>query len=172
MPASSCLARQGWLKNTTARRPVSSLTVSSTTARPFRARRDRADCTDGQHGGLVAHLQPGDVGLAGAVDVAPGVRRHQVEDRLDTELGQAGRLALRHRLEHRHRPQALRSPRVRPLLNPQQVRVEGLAALVHLEGDVGILLGEPLLDPPGVRHPGPLALNERHELVRRRPAAG
>ena len=46
VPASSCLARQGWLKKTTANRPVSSRTVSSTTARPFRARRARADCTD------------------------------------------------------------------------------------------------------------------------------
>ena len=28
---------------------------------------------------------------------------------------------------------------VRPLLNPQQVRVEGLVALVYLERDVGVL---------------------------------
>ena len=55
---------------------------------------------------LVAHVESRDVGLAGAVDVAPGVRRHQVEDRFDAELGQAGRLALRHRLEHRHGPGA------------------------------------------------------------------
>ena len=65
----------------------------------------------------------------------------------------------------------LRSRRVRPLLNPQlldpqQVRIEGLAALVHFERDVGVLLGEPLLYPPRVGHTGTLALNQRHQLVR------
>src|SRR5580658_9944982 len=65
----------------------------------------------------------------------------------------------------------LRSLSVRPLLNPQQVRVERLAALVHLERHVGILLGEPLLNAPGVAHAGPLALNEREQLVRGREQA-
>ena len=46
VPGSSCLARQGWLKNTTARRPVASRTTTSTTARRFLARLDRTDCTD------------------------------------------------------------------------------------------------------------------------------
>src|ERR1700734_2055566 len=65
----------------------------------------------------------------------------------------------------------LRSLSVRPLLNPQQVRVERLAALVRLERHLGILLAEPLLNAPGVGHAGPLALNERDELVRRREQA-
>src|ERR1700744_5636970 len=64
-------------------------------------------------------------------------------------------------------PRRLRSLSVRPLLNPQQVRVEGLAALVHLDRDVGVLLAEPLLNAPGVGDTGALALNEGHELVRR-----
>ena len=46
VPASSCLARQGWLKKTILSRPVSSRTTTSTTARPVRARRACADCTD------------------------------------------------------------------------------------------------------------------------------
>ena len=45
VPASSCLARQGWLKKTILSRPVSSRTTTSTTARPVRARRALADCT-------------------------------------------------------------------------------------------------------------------------------
>ena len=45
VPASSCLARQGWLKKTTLRRPVSSRTTTSTIALPCRERRARADCT-------------------------------------------------------------------------------------------------------------------------------
>src|SRR5580704_873756 len=61
----------------------------------------------------------------------------------------------------------LRSLSVRPLLNPQQVRVERLAAVVHLERDVGVLLGEPFLYPPRVGDAGALALNEGDELVRR-----
>src|ERR1700733_3049561 len=61
----------------------------------------------------------------------------------------------------------LRSPSVRPLLNPQQVRVERLAALVHLDCDVGVFLGEPFLYPPRIGDACPLALNERDELVRR-----
>src|SRR3984957_11298133 len=61
----------------------------------------------------------------------------------------------------------LRSLSVRPLLNPQQVRVEGLAAPVPLERDVGILLRDPLLDHPPVRGARALALNEGHQLVRR-----
>ena len=100
VPASSCLARQGWLKKTTASRPVSSRTTTSTTARPLRARRGPRRLHRRQHGGLVAHLELRDVGLAGAVDVAARVGGDQVEDRLDAEFGQAPRLALRHRLEH------------------------------------------------------------------------
>src|ERR1700722_20700062 len=61
---------------------------------------------------------------------------------------------------------ALRAPRVRPLLNPEQVRVKRLAALMHLERHVGVLLRQPFLDPPRVRHAGTLALDERHQLVR------
>src|SRR5277367_6837418 len=61
----------------------------------------------------------------------------------------------------------LRSLSVRPLLNPQQIRVERLAPLVGLDRDVGILLGEPLLNAPRVGDAGTLALNECYELVRR-----
>src|SRR5580704_16989530 len=61
----------------------------------------------------------------------------------------------------------LRSLSVRPLLNPQQVRVEGLAALVRLDRHVGVFLGEPLLNPPRVGDAGAVALNEGDELVRR-----
>ena len=60
----------------------------------------------GQHGRLVADLQSRDIGLAGAVDVAARIRREEIEDRLDTELGQPPGLALGHRLEHGHLPQA------------------------------------------------------------------
>ena len=60
----------------------------------------------GEHGRLVAHLQARDVGLTGAVDVAPRVRRDEIEDRLDAELGQPPGFALGHRLEHGHLPQA------------------------------------------------------------------
>src|ERR1700722_19910308 len=59
----------------------------------------------------------------------------------------------------------LRSLSVRPLLNPQQIRVERLAALVHLDRDVGVLLGEPLLYASRVGDAGALALNERQKLV-------
>ena len=45
VPASSCFARHGWLKKTILRRPDSSRTTTSTTARPVRARRACADCT-------------------------------------------------------------------------------------------------------------------------------
>src|ERR1700691_3549964 len=61
----------------------------------------------------------------------------------------------------------LRSLSVRPLLNPQQVRVERLAALVHLDRDLWVLLGEPLLYAPRVGDAGALALNEGQELVGR-----
>ncbi len=106
VPASSCLARQGWLKKTTARRPVSSRTTRSTTARPLRARPRPGRLHRRQDGSLVAHLEPRHVGLPGAVDVAARVGGDQVEDRLDAELREATRLALRHRLEHRHRAHA------------------------------------------------------------------
>src|SRR5215471_5325923 len=42
------------------------------------------------------------------------------------------------------------------LLNPQQVRVERLAPVMHLQGHLGMLFGEPFLDPPRVRRPCPL----------------
>ena len=54
----------------------------------------------GEHGRLVSDLQVRDVGLAGAVDVAPGVRRDEVEDGLHAEIDQPPGLALGHRLEH------------------------------------------------------------------------
>ena len=106
VPASSCLARQGWLKKTTANRPVSSRTVSVDHGAPVPGPPRAHRLHRRQHRGLVAHHESRDVGLARAVDVAPRIGRHEVEDGLDAELGQAGRLALRHRLEHRHGPAA------------------------------------------------------------------
>ena len=56
-PPASCLARHGWLKKTTARRPVSSLTdhVDDGAARPGPTRR-WAGLHRGQHRRLVPHL--------------------------------------------------------------------------------------------------------------------
>ncbi len=56
----------------------------------------------GQHGRLVPDHQVGDVGLAGAVDVAPRVGRQQVEDGLDAQLGQHPHPPLRDAVEPLH----------------------------------------------------------------------
>src|SRR6516162_6420865 len=58
-----------------------------------------------------------------------------------------------------------RARRVRPLLNPEQVGVKRLTALVHLERDLGVLFGEPFFDAAGVGHAGALAFDQRDQLV-------
>ena len=57
VPSRSCLALHGWLKKTTSRGPVSSRTVTSTTVRRLRARRDAHPLHLGQHGRLGADLR-------------------------------------------------------------------------------------------------------------------
>src|SRR5580698_1299347 len=51
------------------------------------------------------------------------------------------------------------------LLQTQQVRVQRLAAVMHLERHLWILLTQPLAHLPRVPRLGPLALNERDQLV-------
>ena len=46
----------------------------------------------------------------------------------------------------------LRSRSVRPLLNPQQVRIQRLPPVVHLECHLRVLLRQPFLDPSRVAH--------------------
>src|SRR5580704_6923762 len=58
-----------------------------------------------------------------------------------------------------------RARRVRPLLNPEQVRVKRLAALVYFERHVGVFLCEPFLDAPSVRDACALPFDERDQLV-------
>ena len=96
VPASSCLARQGWLKKTILSRPVSSRTTTSTTARPVRGPPGVRRLHGGEHRRLVADHEVGHVGLARAVDVAPRVGREQIEHGLDAELGQHRGPPLRH----------------------------------------------------------------------------
>ncbi len=57
----------------------------------------------GQHGRLLPHLEVGDVGLPGAVDVAPGVVGEQVEHRLDAYGGHGVELLDADALELAHR---------------------------------------------------------------------
>ena len=106
VPGSSCLARQGWLKNTIFSRPVSSRTTTSTTARPVRARRAPAPTARWparpprrRPGG--PRRRPGGCGRCSGAG-----RCDEIEDGLDAELGQPPGLALGHRLEHGHLPQA------------------------------------------------------------------
>ena len=93
-PGSSCLARQGWLKKTTARRAggVAHHDVDDGAAGPRAPRPHRLHRRE--HGRLVAGPQVRDVGLTGAVDVPARVRREQVEHGLDADSSSARTLPL------------------------------------------------------------------------------
>ncbi len=94
VPTGSCLARQAWLKKTTARRPLSSATSSSTRTgdrrrpRPYpgvgRLTRVTRPSTDA----FSPAARSGDRDEPGAVDVAvlAWIVGDQVEDGLDAEL--------------------------------------------------------------------------------------
>ena len=110
-------------------------------------------------------------GFPRAVEVAARVVREQVEDRGEVEVGQrlgpfradpvergdggAGELA----------EQAGHDGR---LLDAEEVRVERLAAVVHLGGGAGAVVAEPLGDPSGGRGRRAFALDDRDDLVVRR----
>src|SRR6202021_1227486 len=46
-----------------------------------------------------------------------------------------------------------------------QIRIEGLAAVVHLDGDRSVMLVEPLSDPSRVMSSRAFSLDEGHELM-------
>ena len=85
MPGASCRSRQGWLKNTTLRRPVPSPTCAVTIALRVRVWRFTTErtvtSTSAFAGAQVAHL-----GLVRAVDPTAGIRGEQVEDAVDTDV--------------------------------------------------------------------------------------
>ena len=119
----------------------------------------------GEHGRLVAGPQVGDIGLTGAVDVPARVRGEQVEHRLDAELFQTLDLRRGHGGEHRHRSSGEVAQGAAAIQSPTGTGT-GLSPVVHLERDVRVLLGQPLLYRPGVGLARTLALDEGDQLVR------
>ena len=142
-PSTSCRSRHGWLKNTTWRRPgaVADDRLDDRAAVARRPSVGRADRDQDER--LGAGDEVGDACLVGAVDPAPRIGHQQVEDGLDAERLRARRAcARRRRAARRRRDRRARAARSRSL-DPEQVRVQRLAAGVDLQLDVGERSADP-----------------------------